>query len=356
MRDLKTGREALPASVNKTDRHYNGGYYPEIPAVLLASVARKCPNLRSMVFCESEPWSWVLYVAPAIQALSALATSLTPGQEVIGHIDVTQPFTYWLGLHTTSASPPAPSVPPSGYTINTYYDLRVYISDGFRPPVPQVQQLLLALREEPCWATCGRNARFGQLSIDLADITALCQRQIDSGNFRRIENISAGRVNSWDVDAFRSFASVASSLVSLDLVGETANFDSRRVGIGFTDIPDLVSTIRSCLPCLATLKLAVRGVDSAEADLRRSLSDTSLDSGGTIKLLHILTAPHSSPLLSTIRVLSGICASTAEIRLPHAIDETPTRASKKSIWTSGCAAVKARQEKEPTEYLRYLRS
>lgn len=163
-----------------------------------------------------------------------------------------------------------------------------------------------AMKEAEGFEGLYRVADFGMLSLALEDIGEIAQRQISSGHpvADRLRTITAGNIAPYEVYDFELFASaVSASLTSLKLGTESFN----SVRITFADLPAIFAIIKSDLPLLRDLTLAVGGIADAEAVCRGFMTPGILSERGTLHSICIDTAYHPTKLFSALRYLAQYC-------------------------------------------------
>jgi hypothetical protein len=121
------------------------------------------------------------------------------------------------------------------------------------------------------------------LPVSLADFAFVYEQQIVLGHRDRVQQITAFGVTPWDVGDFVDFARIASgSLTSLCLFSSSDPYDEHRGALSFADLSLVLSAVRTYLPNLVRLALAVSGGRKSHQTCSELLVTTCLEPGGTI--------------------------------------------------------------------------
>lgn len=303
-------------------RDYSNRYYPEVFEIADRPLLRRFPNVRQILhgglFANAQKKdSWVVHIHPPTTSeppspsSRASSSSLSPPPPDLGHIDYAEGFNFRKLTDLELDLGPLP-VPPAGYTMTRRLDVSLYAghSEADRP-----EEYLAALKEHTRFAHLHKSVHLGGVSATLTDIGDLYRRQIASAAKYRLAYIHAENCHIADLADLQTFASIAcTSLVKLQLVTPgRGTYKPDKTVLGFGDIPALTRIIRSSLPNLLHLSIALAGIESAEADCAAQLSAHSLDDGGTLTKLEILAARQRVPVYNVLRALSGMCTGKANI-------------------------------------------
>lgn len=309
----------------------------EIHNSVLTPLRAKCPNLRAVYFGYRSD----LRSETSDQRIVHLSQTDRPGDPAYSAVCGEGGDEIWwchgvnLGILD---GPPTPSrarnfsyyplYPPLDLpcvldTVRPFYDVWLDTPQGHDHSVPLppalVRQWHDALLSAPYFARLHRSLRFDQLPISLRLIGDLCERQSTVKSPFRICEIEAPRIDPWDLSELRPFAAIMGSSLTFLTLGHSGvprwgPYSDERVKVSFSDLPELISIIRSSLRSLRSLDSAMKGIESAEADCKHMLHDRCLEPGGTLEMLSLRTADEShGNVYNIIRVLSQICDEEAHI-------------------------------------------
>lgn len=230
------------------------------------------------------------------------------------------PITFYRNVHYyTSSSPPksvqCPPPPTSRYVARIRFDLKLTLVD-----TPRTDDWLASLRDSPLWADLHTHISLDGTPVTLEDLASLYRRQISAGHSERLEDIFAPCARPWTAYDFEDFARIAStSLRSLKLYDEWAKGGQDTPRIAFRDLPFLTEMVLQHLPNLATLSIAVTGIDTAEAVFGELLHPDILARAGSLRDLRIYSEkpPHPIPFYNTLRYLMGMTARDGGVLVLH---------------------------------------
>jgi hypothetical protein len=153
-----------------------------------------------------------------------------------------------------------------------------------------------------------RAADFGELPITLGDLTDIYVRQAGRPSNLRLGWIDARYIERFLVGDFQRFAEVASkSPTHLRLAGWVP-YVEEAVGMSFEDFIALIPCIRSHLPNLINLHIALTGIETAEAFCGTQTGADRLSVRGNLTWLKVLTADFEPPLFNVIRSVAPLLA------------------------------------------------
>jgi hypothetical protein len=273
-------------------------YEPSVINALVSSLQAKCENVRIILmgaeYAAFGKDSWDIHlVRKDRDAMGNGGEGDADGKD--GHIDVNRTVTF----DPSSEPPTTMDVPPlpDRLSVRWRYDLNLYHHPGtniFKPARPFVGTYVdrwLKMLREASWPLAVRAVHLDCLPVTLDDLGELYERQISAGCARRLETIIAPCLVAWSVDQLSSFSLLAgSSLTSLDLVTSSYLERSFNTKVSFADLPSITTIVRDHLPNLNTLRIALLGIETAEADCRAATKEGLLNESGSVRDLRIVTA------------------------------------------------------------------
>ncbi|KAI9634521.1 uncharacterized protein MKK02DRAFT_38052 [Dioszegia hungarica] len=298
--ETRPGRAARPSYLEYGDSH--------IIRRVVPTFRQKLPNLRTIRFGTRR--SAVERISCEIRFDAARPAGASADDGDSGSIN------YFTTCHLLLKGPPSrletPPSPAGSYTVNHRCDLTLML---LQPTAQDTQRWLDALQDGPALARLTKHVKLDGLNTSLPVLTRLYERQAEAGFTDGLATIFTPQMAPFDIDAFRTFASAASSLTSLILVGERP---AAGVPIGhttFSELPTLVEVIRRDLPHLVKLHLAIGGIGTAGEDCKSYLTPGGLCLEGTIQDLRIDTGGTDKPQFNLVRAISPICTSKARLAM-----------------------------------------
>lgn len=293
-------------------------YWSEVTDAIVPLLQHSCPNLRTIEGGDNPEYTdrgdlWSIHLYP-IQP-----SGLHPIPH--GHVDYTAQRRGSV-FHDASAKEHHASI-----MLSDLYRTRYRFNLDFNSSSRYYDEWFPwreAFQNDDHFDCLYRSADFGELSISLDDIITLYQRQINAGHSEWLAYITSRNIQPWNNFAFESLASIAShSLKTLNLLSkqdETSTDDADKAICSFSDLPSIISSIRTHLPNLTEFDLRLQGMETAETTFGDLLTEDTLDQRGPIKSLYISSTSNcDTPLFNTIRYISQICADNPfiYIRLPR---------------------------------------
>lgn len=309
-------------------------YDPSAANLVLPDIVRRFPHVKDATFGGVyEPFGnddiWTVQ----------FNNNNTSGSSHAGHVDLFHTRRFDVSADPATATLPFP--PPSpAYTIWERFDLIVHFPRWREDPL-RPTEWLEALRNSPIMGQLYKSVSLGRFPVDLSYLSGLYLLQDKQHFSERLEHIISPYTTIGTLRDFADFASIAStSLVSLVLCGERSyRYPPGGTNMSFSDLPQLVDTIKTKLPSLRLLRMALEGVGSADRDCAAMLSPEKLEPGGTLTELVILTSEQYTALWSVLRCLAPLWSRIPDATVHIAMGDY-------GGWTAEAQAV----------YLRYLQS
>jgi hypothetical protein len=128
----------------------------------------------------------------------------------------------------------------------------------------------------------------------------------------RLSIVHAQGVQPWGVEDLGAlFRASSGHLTILHLAPYNQKYRPGLAKVTFAELGDIVELIRSSLPGLQELSLAVDGAKEAEAHTQGLLGEMCLDIGGNVSRLLVMTEELSVPYFNVVSLLGQICTPTA---------------------------------------------
>lgn len=123
------------------------------------------------------------------------------------------------------------------------------------------------------------------------------------------------------LEEFRRFALLSGGILTfLSIARPTGSLAYARASVmSFADLPEVYSVIRGCMPVLKTLRLNLRGLDSAEDTCLPLLSASTLERRGSLERFEVIE-PFQEPQHYQVVQQDGCTLNLQQMPLRHITD------------------------------------